>query len=98
MSRSYRKPVYKDGGHWMKRKHARAMRRHVRQVMSKFSQHWPDGTYKEYVCLDEDGAEYWIETWIDKEPHIKHPYHITHPYDFCDWWFFAKDDPKAYRK
>lgn len=32
------------------------------------------------------------------ELYFKHPYEITNPYDICDWWFWAEDDPKAYRK
>lgn len=43
MSRSYRKPVYKDGGHWKKQLHARAYRRMVKQVCKVFLLHLETG-------------------------------------------------------
>jgi hypothetical protein len=74
MSRSYRKPVYRDGGHWTKKKHSRAYRRMVKQRCH----HW--------LTNQEDELEF------------THPYTITNPYDFCDHWWYAPDEPEAYRK
>lgn len=100
MSRSYREPFEKDGGHRRKKTHSRAYRSRCKQVTKVFLKHVLDHRYG----YDDDGI--WIHQgyeWCEccgaiirlgywkvviedpsPEPEYPHPYEITNPYNICD--------------
>jgi hypothetical protein len=95
MSRSYRKPYIKDGGHDRKQIHARAMRRRVHQILWEHCKTMPP-EWRWWFFLGKEYDDPVFKT--PEQPDLPHSYQITNPYDICDWSCYVPEEARYYRK
>ena len=86
MSRSYKKPWLKDPSNsYMKKIHARIMRRKVRQILTEYKK----------TMLPEWETFFWLgKDWdvylrTPDGPEIPHYREVTNQYDVCDYCFWS---------
>lgn len=85
MSRSYREPIYKDGGHWKKQVHSRAYRSRCKQITKIFAKDTEVFLLIYGGCFLDEEDHLVSRSW-HPSPIYPHKWEITELTTMRDWY------------